>query len=61
MQNFLLPKIQDKKLKMNSFWIAVNECELEDDFILHSLLKNFEVKKSKFNFFKKCYYSVTRR
>lgn len=50
MQNFLLPKIQDNKLKMNSFWRDVNECEFEDDFILHWLLKNFEVKKSKFNF-----------
>lgn len=52
MENFLLPKIQDNKLKMNTFWIDVNECEFEDDFILHSLLKNFEVKKSKFNFLK---------
>lgn len=50
MQNFLLPKILDNKLKVNSFWIDVNECEFEDDLLLHSLLKNFEVKKSKFKF-----------
>lgn len=52
MQNFLLPKIPDNKLKVNSFWIDVNECEFEDDLLLHSLLKNFEVKKSKFKFLK---------